>query len=245
MSQQWYFITGGDKKGPVEWSDLQRLAATGDLGPADLVWNVEMPQFVPASQAPGLWSGTTTDGAVANSANMAMNSDWRQTPMASSFHTGQSGDVVYAGFFLRALAYIADGFLLLLIMLPVLIGFVWMTGAADDATLKALVTAVKNINRNPTAGLMLRLLLACVAWLYFAYQESGGAQATLGKRFLGLVVTDTNGQRISFARASGRHFGKIVSQMMFLIGYIMAGVTERKQALHDMMASCLVVIKPD
>ena len=56
------------------------------------------------------------------------------------------------------------------------------------------------------------------------------------------VVTDMTGQRVSFARATGRHFGKVITNMVpMLIGYIMAGFTERKQALHDMIAGCVVL----
>jgi uncharacterized RDD family membrane protein YckC len=58
---------------------------------------------------------------------------------------------------------------------------------------------------------------------------------------LGLKVTDLEGRRISFARATGRHFAKILSGLMFFIGFIMAGFTQRKQALHDMIAGTLVV----
>ena len=60
---------------------------------------------------------------------------------------------------------------------------------------------------------------------------------------LQLQVTDMDGNRISFMRATGRHFGKIISNMTILIGYIMAGFTERKQALHDIIAGCLVYRK--
>jgi uncharacterized RDD family membrane protein YckC len=59
---------------------------------------------------------------------------------------------------------------------------------------------------------------------------------------LSIYVTDVNGQRISFMHATGRFFAKIVSGLIpFGIGYIMAGFTQRKQALHDMIASTLVV----
>jgi uncharacterized RDD family membrane protein YckC len=57
-------------------------------------------------------------------------------------------------------------------------------------------------------------------------------------------VTDLQGRRITFARASGRFFAKIITGLIPLgIGYIMAGFTEKKQALHDMIASCLVLRK--
>jgi len=57
---------------------------------------------------------------------------------------------------------------------------------------------------------------------------------------LSMKVTDLQGNRISFARATGRHFAKYISAMILLIGYIMAGFTERKQALHDMITGTLV-----
>ncbi|HXI44099.1 MAG TPA: RDD family protein, partial [Bryobacteraceae bacterium] len=73
--------------------------------------------------------------------------------------------------------------------------------------------------------------------------ESSHYQATLGKKALGIIVTDMNGNRISFARANGRFFGKWVSGMIMNIGYLMAAFTEKKQALHDLLAGCLVVMK--
>ena len=60
-------------------------------------------------------------------------------------------------------------------------------------------------------------------------------------RLLGLKVTDLAGNRITFARASGRFFGKILSGMILGIGFLMAGFTARKQALHDILAGCLVL----
>ena len=100
------------------------------------------------------------------------------------------------------------------------------------------------------AGLMIALLstyiismlaVAVAGWLYFALMESSARGATLGKMALGLRVTDLNGNRIGFGRATGRYFGKIVSTAIFGIGFIMAAFTQQKQALHDIMAGCLVV----
>ncbi|MGC1597749.1 MAG: RDD family protein, partial [Candidatus Acidiferrales bacterium] len=80
--------------------------------------------------------------------------------------------------------------------------------------------------------------------LYYAWMESSQYQGTLGKMALGLTVTDLQGRRVTFARASGRFFAKIITGLIPLaIGYIMAGFTEKKQALHDMIASCLVLRK--
>jgi len=88
------------------------------------------------------------------------------------------------------------------------------------------------------------ILMFGAVWLYFALMESSSKQATLGKMMIGVIVTDTDGNRISFGRASGRYFAKIPSAIILMIGYIMAAFTKRKQALHDMMAGCLVIRKP-
>ena len=58
---------------------------------------------------------------------------------------------------------------------------------------------------------------------------------------MGIIVTDHNGGRISFWRATGRHFARIISAFSLLVGYIMIAFTERKQGLHDIMTSCLVL----
>lgn len=82
-----------------------------------------------------------------------------------------------------------------------------------------------------------------VVWLYFALCEASAWQATPGKLALGLRVTDEWGQRIGFARATGRTFGKCISALILGVGFLMAGWTVRKQALHDLMAGCCVVRK--
>jgi len=98
----------------------------------------------------------------------------------------------------------------------------------------------------PHAGLHLLgggvtlIFLVFGSWLYEAFMESSSYQATLGKMIFGMKVTDLNGNRISFGRATGRHFAKWLSAMILGIGYIMVGFTERKQGLHDLLAGTLV-----
>jgi uncharacterized RDD family membrane protein YckC len=82
-----------------------------------------------------------------------------------------------------------------------------------------------------------------LGWIYYTLMESSSLQATLGKMALSIIVTDFEGKRISFARATGRHFAKIISGIILYIGFIMAGFTAKKQALHDIIANCLVIKK--
>jgi len=80
-----------------------------------------------------------------------------------------------------------------------------------------------------------------VSWLYYAIQESGPGQATLGKKALNIRVVDLQGNRISFGRASGRYFGKLLSSCILLIGYLMNIWDDQGQTLHDKLAGCLVI----
>ena len=93
------------------------------------------------------------------------------------------------------------------------------------------------------AALVVNFIMTVVGCLYFAFMESSQNQGTLGKMALGIKVTNMNGERITFINAVGRYFAKILSGMIICIGYIMAGFTEKKQALHDILANCLVIKK--
>ena len=92
-----------------------------------------------------------------------------------------------------------------------------------------------------TMALIWDTIRLMMIWLYHASFESSKYQATPGKMALGIVVTDYQGERISFGKATGRYFAKIVSTIILLIGYIMAAFTEQKQALHDILAGTLVI----
>jgi len=81
-------------------------------------------------------------------------------------------------------------------------------------------------------------------WLYFAGLESSPRQATLSGPILGVRVTDLEGERLTFTRATGRHFAMYLSAITpFAIGYWMAFWTKRRQTLHDLLARTLVLRK--
>jgi uncharacterized RDD family membrane protein YckC len=89
-------------------------------------------------------------------------------------------------------------------------------------------------------GGIVALLVLGAQWLYEAILESSSYQATLGKMIFGMKVTDLNGNRISFGRATARHFAKWISALVMGIGFIMVGLSERKQGLHDLLAGTWV-----
>lgn len=154
--------------------------------------------------------------------------------------------LVYAGFWLRFVAYIIDSVIVSAFVGILLVILIFATGIG--AVLRHLPD-----HPNPDAiwqaTFIVTLAIVCVSafigvWLYYACLESSRYQGTLGKMALALIVTDMQLSPVSFGRASGRFFAKIVTGLIPLcIGYIMAGFTAKKQALHDMIASCLVMRK--
>src|SRR6266852_3978317 len=81
-----------------------------------------------------------------------------------------------------------------------------------------------------------------IAFPYFALMESSRGQSTLGKRAVGIKVTDIDGQRISFGRAAGRYFLKSLSAILLMLGYAVS-FSDRRQTLHDYLAKTLVLRK--
>jgi len=130
----------------------------------------------------------------------------------------------YAGFWRRAGAWVLDYIAIVVIMVVV-------------------AMPLSLAGNTQQAGVIILLLYGLVPGLYFAVSESSSLQATLGKAAAGIKVTDLNGERVSFGRATGRYFGKIISGFTMSIGFAMAGFTKKRQALHDRIADTLVVKK--
>jgi uncharacterized RDD family membrane protein YckC len=147
-----------------------------------------------------------------------------------------SAGVRYGGFWIRFVAAIIDGIIIQVVAMP----FRFMVGGG----LIGMRTDFPHHGFPFFGGFLSFVIGLAIGWLYEAFLESSVRQATLGKMMLGLKVTDLAGNRISFERATGRYFAKWISGLTLLIGYIMAGFTARKQALHDMLAGTLVLYAP-
>lgn len=130
-------------------------------------------------------------------------------------------DFSYAGFWKRFVAWIIDGIILIVINIPITFLLSFMLG--------------------PWQGSISWIVSFTISLLYYAFQESSVYQATLGKRALGIVVTDMEGKRISFGRAAARELAKYISALVLGIGFLIIGFTEKKQGLHDIIVGCLVI----
>jgi len=151
--------------------------------------------------------------------------------------------VAYAGFWLRFVAAIIDGLILYFVGMILFLPFAASMGMGMRGMMTGRPPNLEGLLPLIHAMIRITLLRTVLHWLYYSLLESSAWQATLGKKALGLEVTDLDGNRISFGRATGRFFAKIISSIILFIGYIMAGFTEKKQALHDILAGTLVIRK--
>ncbi len=141
--------------------------------------------------------------------------------------------VGYGGFWIRVVAAIIDAILVRVVVSPIHLVF-------GGLGLAGMMSGIHPLGLAILGGGVTFIATLFGSWLYEAFMESSSYQATLGKMIFGMKVTDLNGNRISFERATGRHFAKWLSGMILFIGYIMVGLTERKQGLHDLLAGTLV-----
>ena len=220
---EWFYAKNNQQLGPVTFEVISGMLQRGELQPGDLVWHDGMANWIPASATPELAPIVAGIGSSIGYYN----------PVAAAA-AGFGQEPPYAGFWLRFVAYVIDCILLAVVnfvieMIFRLQGSLLFTPGRGPQYLFLQFFSFKY------------LLETCAGWLYYAFMESSQLQGTLGKLALGLVVTDMNGQRITFGRATGRYFGMILSSLTIFIGYMMAGWTEKKQALHDILASCLVI----
>ena len=152
-----------------------------------------------------------------------------QTP-ASSAGPAMVADYAFAGFWKRFIAYIIDALLFTFVFFMLAIFF---GGSLFSIQPEGPAAAF--------GAFGIYLLYYPSWWLYFALMESSNAQATIGKKAMGIKVTNINGQPLGFGQATGRHFAAFINQFTLTIGYLLAGFTARKQALHDLIAGTLVV----
>lgn len=221
---QWYYSENGEQRGPVDANALAQLLRQGRIGEQTLVWREGMAEWEPLAVHRDAFIGGPPPAPSPFAPPRALPVE---APVGLAVH---GGHVVYAGFLRRWVAFIVDSIAVYLVIGLIAVIFGVALAGAGRST------------EEPSAfdGLFILLFLLVVPG-YYAGFESSSWQATLGKRLLGIKVTDLDGQRIGFGRALARWLAASLSYLTFYIGFLMAALTDRKQALHDFIASTLVV----
>ena len=145
--------------------------------------------------------------------------------------------IEYAGFWKRFSASIIDAVVIVFFTIPILY-------LINQILLSSFARGVEALDESfKISYCVWSFYLLVIRWAYFAGMECSPLKGTIGKIAIGICVTDTNGNNITFGQATGRFFGKMISGLILFIGFMMAGFTDKKQALHDMMSNCLVLTK--
>ena len=143
----------------------------------------------------------------------------------------------YAGFWRRFAAAFIDGIILWIVVRFVTFGLRDVFPIAGEESWVG-----EHFWRTFFISLATQVAISfAIGWIYCAGFESSPWQATPGKRLLRVALTDLAGKRLSFARATGRYIAEALSSALFLIGYLVQPFTEKRQALHDVLAGTLVV----
>jgi len=249
----YYYADGGVPRGPVPAATLRAMAAEGRIGPDTLVWRQGLPQWVRYREV--IWSEESD--AVATPALCRCAECGRELLESETVLLGQvrvcgackpnviqrwsecgtaAGSLAYAGFWLRFVAAMLDGFLLTIVYYAIAIPVMWSQArrmqhsnqpAADLAVFSAVMVALG--------------LLSIAMHAFYEIGMVGRFGATLGKMALRLRVVRADGSQIGYGRAAGRHFAKYLSQLTAGIGFLLAAFDREKRALHDMVADTRVV----
>jgi len=224
----------GERHGPYKEDDVRQWLRSGQLSREDLAWYEGLADWQPLSV---LFPDAVASAPPATAPVMV------SMPPAPTVSAALDD---YAGFWKRVAAYILDAIIL---YIPGMLIQKMMGGDAAEAAMKqaqlaspgdpqVMLTALSQFYSTMLPAI---LIITVITWLYFAICESSVWQATVGKLALGIRVTDMHGQRISFPRALGRYPAKYLSTLIFCIGFLMVAWTRRKQGLHDLIASTLVL----
>ena len=158
-----------------------------------------------------------------------------KSPLPPVSNKSFGDEFVYAGFWWRFLAYLIDAIILSIgyWLVAFVFGFNgWLFLGSDYKYWAAA---------GVTLVVIYSVLSFIAPWLYYALMESSKFQGTIGKWALKIRVVDEDGKKITFSRATGRYFAKILSSLTLGIGYIMVAFTERKQGLHDILARTIIL----
>ena len=148
----------------------------------------------------------------------------------------------YGGFWRRFWATMIDGIVLNVATFPVSL-IVSLPMSSRFENLRGEDLSPDHIAALMGTWALLAAFATVISWLYFALLHSSPRQATVGMMALGIQLTDLQGRRVSFARATGRLFASFLSGMTLFIGYLVMLFTERRQTLHDLIAGTLVMRK--
>ncbi len=238
----WYYVDSGNRAGPVDETELDRLVRDGVITASTLVWHAGMADWQPyektraaAPTSPGIGTAETVCcecGRTFSQDDMIRYQDsWVCAECKPIFFqklkegAALPGTVVYGGFWIRFVAKFAD----------------WIIVGVANQLLLVLLWRPPIIPAETPFALGAQWLFSMVLPAAYTTFFLGKYGATLGKMACGLKVVTADGGKVSYLRGFGRHFAEFLSSIILCIGYIMAAFDEQKRTLHDHICSTRVI----
>lgn len=266
---EWYYTDAQrQQRGPVDDGAMAALHASGDLQPETLVWRDGMASWrpwrdmmgevvaptvtaqstvedplVPVVAADPFAAGAQDDGAY-RPYEMVDASPY--APPTASVEAYRQDDIVYAGFRKRLAAGTIDGVIIGCVMCSLAFPLLMLSGIGTSMMGASGTPDPIALGANVGLRILINLALALLPCFYFAWMQSSTRQASLGKQAVGIKVVRSDGSALGFGRAFLRQLGHngiglVTCSISKLISAIVCAATDRKQALHDMMADTVVV----
>jgi uncharacterized RDD family membrane protein YckC len=232
---EWYYAEGGQQIGPVSDGQFQELVASGTVTGRTLVWHADLKDWLEYGQISGVPGGTPCSecGRIFATDDMLRFGDlWVcaecKTQFVQKVKEGVllTGQLAYAGFWIRAGAKIIDYMIL---------GAVQMVSS--------LLTIFFSSIMNEVVVMILANLFYIALGAGYTSFFLGRYGATIGKMACQLKVIRPDGQQVTYLRGLGRYFAEMVSGMILGIGYIMSAFDDEKRTLHDRICDTRVVRK--
>jgi uncharacterized RDD family membrane protein YckC len=210
--EEWHYWKDGEQCGPVSTVELRKLLSEQRVDGATLVRADGSNDWVPIGAAEGV--------VISEIPLPALSAQGLRT---LSYANPRAATVRDASFVQRGGALLMD--VVVLHIIGVSFGGLLLMMNVGGRTLEDFAA----------------LIVLLALWAYYAFMESSPCQGTVGKLVVGIKVTDVHGARISFPRATGRFFAKILSALPLYTGFLLAAFADRRQALHDMLAGTVVM----
>ncbi len=239
----WYYVANGQQVGPLTEADFGAAVTSGAITPATLVWHEGMAKWQPYAEVGATAPAAGPGGGVVCSECQ------REFPADAVISIGNAnvcatckpifmqkikegavptGEMEYAGFWIRAGAKIIDSLILGAASLLLLLPMGLLMGAESPAAVIGMQLAFQGV-----------WLLVAGAYTVFFLGKYG---ATPGKMLVKIKVVMADGAPLSYGRSAGRFFGDILSGMICYIGYLMVAFDkEERRALHDRICNTRVV----
>lgn len=233
-----YYGIDGQRHGPVDLTELRRRLERGEVSPDDYLWDEDRQDWIELRRYPIVF-----DPSVDEADDGSTSVRYEYEPLAEDHPAAWRirPDLPYAGFGIRFAAWIIDD---LVLLGPVFVWLITMESRTGLDFVEIWQASLRGTTLDPDQQAFLRqfnLGVFVLRGLYWSAMESSRWQATVGKRFMGLVVTDERGYRLSFFRAVGRYLGRVLCEMTFFLGYLLVFLSLKHQGLHDRLARTVVV----